>query len=225
MIDPYANFFLKKLFPLLLPEQRINFMSKISLSKVSLNTIGIYPLQALIENLKVLEEKNYFLNVLHEESKIDNIIVDDYGYHIIIKILDCFEENQIENIIKHLIKNLDNFAITKNGVLCLKRLIQIIKLPSTINSLHSKLLKSIENDLINDKFGYSLYVQSIQSFPYDKANLLFKRIKGTLTQLAISRYSSIVLEHCLKNKIKVKFYLFSLSVNSFLRKLSKRKKN
>lgn len=63
MKDSYANYFCKKFYCILLKPERLKFLNYIRPFGLFIanNQVGTYPLQAVIENLKSVEENNIII--------------------------------------------------------------------------------------------------------------------------------------------------------------------
>ena len=95
MTNPYSNYFFKKFFICLNNDDRIYLLKKIekSIVKLSLDEIGTYPIQTIIEFLNNKIEKMIIINALRDH--IQELIYNQYGSYVIEKLITCMDENDL----------------------------------------------------------------------------------------------------------------------------------
>ena len=91
MTNPYSNYFFKKFFICLNSDDRIYLLKKIekSIVKLSLDEIGTYPIQSIIEYLNNKVEKMIIISALKDH--INELIYNQYGSYVIEKLVSCFD--------------------------------------------------------------------------------------------------------------------------------------
>ena len=95
MTNPYSNYFFKKIFICLNNDDRIYLLKKIekSIVKLSLDEIGTYPIQTIIEFLNNKIEKMIIITAIKDH--IPELIYNQYGSYVIEKLIACMEESEI----------------------------------------------------------------------------------------------------------------------------------
>ena len=95
MTNPYSNYFFKKFFICLNSDDRIYLLKKIekSIVKLSIDEIGTYPIQTIIEFLNNKIEKMIVINAIKDH--IQELIFNQYGSYVVEKLISSLEENDI----------------------------------------------------------------------------------------------------------------------------------
>ena len=124
MVDSYANYFCQKFFSYLDSDDKILFLMNVSenFTKIANNKIGTYPLQAIIEQLKIDREKNIIIEII--KSTAVEMFYDSQGVHVLEKIIICFEEEKIIFIFDLALENFMKLANNANGLCIVNFLIQ-----------------------------------------------------------------------------------------------------
>ena len=153
MIDLYANYFFQKFYGFLSENDRILFLNEIKNKIVSIanNKIGTYPLQAVIDKMKMPIEREILIDSV--KGRVMEMCKDQNGVHVIEKIILCFNEDDIQIIYESLIESFEVLANNSNG-LCVAKLIILCKNPSNSKKLHKKI---IDNALVLVQNPYGNY--------------------------------------------------------------------
>ena len=116
MIDSYANYFCQKFFGYLKNDDKILFLQNIQINfcNIANNKIGTYPLQAIIEQLKIEREKEILIEFV--KANAIEMFYDSQGVHVIEKIIICFEEDKINFIYDLALENFMKLANNTNGL-------------------------------------------------------------------------------------------------------------
>ena len=221
IIDPYANYFCKRFFNFLNQKDRIDFLLSInnSLIKLSINNIGTYPIQGIIEQLISKNEKKIIINSI--KDYINELCYDTYGTHVLEKIISCFEEEFTGFIFDFVENNFLNLANHINGICIVKKILSL----THKKDIHEKLKKIInENALILIQHIYGNYVIQIVVETWDLNDILeiLSNFKNKYTMLSMSKYSSNVVEKCIeKNQIILKEYINEICDNGKIAEIMK----
>ena len=221
IIDPYANYFCKRFFNFLNQKDRIDFLLSInnSLIKLSINNIGTYPIQGIIEQLISKNEKKIVINSI--KDYINELCYDTYGTHVLEKIISCFEEEFTGFIFDFVENNFLNLANHINGICIVKKILSL----THKKDIHKKLKKIInENALTLIQHIYGNYVIQIVIETWDLNDILeiLSNFKNKYTMLSMSKYSSNVVEKCIeKNQIILKEYINEICDNGKIAEIMK----
>lgn len=123
--DPYGNYFIQKLYPLLNIEEKLNFLFDIQndILNISYNNIGNYSLQCLIENFNTDYEIESFCSALKDNETLMKMIMDNSSIHVLEKILMFVPENKIIFIFQFVIDNFMLLSTNQNGLCIVKKII------------------------------------------------------------------------------------------------------
>ncbi len=221
IIDPYANYFCKRFFNFLNQKDRIDFLLSINnlLIKLSINNIGTYPIQGIIEQLISKNEKKIVINSI--KDYINELCYDTYGTHVLEKIISCFEEEFTGFIFDFVENNFLNLANHINGICIVKKILSL----THKKDIHEKLKKIInENALTLIQHIYGNYVIQIVIESWDLNDILeiLSNFKNKYTMLSMSKYSSNVVEKCIeKNQIILKEYINEICDNGKIAEIMK----
>ena len=221
IIDPYANYFCKRFFNFLNQKDRIDFLLSINnlLIKLSINNIGTYPIQGIIEQLISKNEKKIIINSI--KDYINELCYDTYGTHVLEKIISCFEEEFTGFIFDFVENNFLNLANHINGICIVKKILSL----THKKDIHKKLKKIInENALTLIQHIYGNYVIQIVIETWDLNDILeiLSNFKNKYTMLSMSKYSSNVVEKCIeKNQIILKEYINEICDNGKIAEIMK----
>jgi hypothetical protein len=155
MTDSYANYFCPKFFSLLKKDQRKIYLLNIKehIHHICVSKIGTYPLQSVIDQLKLDEERIIIADSL--QVNILDMCLDPQGTHVIEKIITCFQEYLIEDYYNIIIDNMLILADNVNGLCVCKKIIIHKTNLKTIKRIREKLT---ENALFLIQNVYGNYV-------------------------------------------------------------------
>jgi hypothetical protein len=168
---------------------------------ISLNKIGTYPLQSIIEQTcSFVEEKRILITCLKE--CIDKLSLDHFGAHVVEKFLCCFVEDDITFIHEYLIKNFLKLANNNNGIRIAKKAVILAVNRNTVSILRD-LIADNTMALIQNPYGnYTLQLAFevifvlIKHWHKDDFLPIIKQFTNRYTNLSMQKYSSNVLEKC-----------------------------
>ena len=195
IIDPYANYFCKKFFTYLNQKDRIDFLKGIekSLIKLSSDSIGTYPIQTIIEHLNTNIEKMIIISAI--KDRFDELIYDQYGCHVLEKILICFEDDYTMFIYSYIFDHFLYMANNNNGICIIKKILSFVNK----KNLHEKLKAIVKENaiyLIQQSYGNFVIQVIIESWiDYKDITSLFKE---NFFKLSLEKYASNVIERCIE---------------------------
>ena len=195
IIDPYANYFCKKFFTYLNQKDRLEFLQTIeqSLIKLSLDSIGTYPIQSIIEHLNSKNEKNIIISGIKEN--FERLIYDTFGCHVLEKLLTCFEDEYINFIYNYIVDNFLNLTNNSNGIYIIKKILTFTQK----KNLHEKLKTIVQKNIIFlIKQLYGNFVIQVIIEAWDDYKDITDLLKGNYFELSFEKYASNVIERCLE---------------------------
>ena len=205
--DSYANYFCKKFFLYLNQKDRIDFLQNIqpALTQLSLNNIGTYPIQGIIEQIGSKIEKKIIVDSLI--NSIPEFCINTYGTHILEKILSCFEEDLTKPIVDYIINNLDTLINNINGICVVKKIISF----THKKELHEKLKYFIKKNimlLIEEPYGNYSIISIIENWDDCEILDVLNDFIGKFSEISMQKYGSNVIERFIeRNEKMLKIYL------------------
>ncbi|GLU16196.1 hypothetical protein SLE2022_326410 [Rubroshorea leprosula] len=199
MLDPFGNYLMQKLLEVCSEEQRMQIVVMVTkepgqLVRISLNTYGTRVIQKLIETLKCRQEISLVKSGL--KSGILDLIKDLNGIHVLQRCLQCLSKEDNEFIFDAAAKFCVDIATHRHGCCVLNRCIDY-----STGQHRDKLINQILRNgllLAQDPFG-NYVVQYIMDLQISAACLnLLCQFKGHYVQFSMQKFSSHVVEKCLK---------------------------
>ncbi|GLT93819.1 hypothetical protein SLE2022_115930 [Rubroshorea leprosula] len=199
MVDPFGNYLMQKLLQVCSEEQRMEIVVVVTrepsqLVRISLNTHGTRVIQKLIETLKFRQEISLVKSAL--KSGILDLIKDLNGNHVLQCCLQCFDDEDNKFIFDAAAKFCVDIATHRHGCCVLNRCIDF-----STGQQRDKLITQISRNglhLAQDPFG-NYVVQYIMDQQISAACvILLSQFKGHYVQLSMQKFSSHVVEKCLK---------------------------
>ena len=189
--DGYSNYFCKKFFLVLSPNDRIDFLTKIenSIAKFSCDNIGTYPIQTIIENLNSNIEK--FIIIKAIKDRIEELIYDPYGCHVLERLLSCIEEEYISFLYSYILDNFLKLANNCNGICLVKKILTF----TNKKNLHEKIKLIVkENSLELIQHPYGNFVIQVIVECWNDYKEIINLYKSNFLNLSLEKYSSNVIE-------------------------------
>ena len=189
--DGYSNYFCKKFYAFLSLKDRIDFLQKIenSILQFSCDSIGTYPIQTIIENLKSDPEKSIVINAI--KNHIEELANDPYGCHVLERLLTCIEEEYISFLYSYISDNILKLAKNCNGICLVKKILTFINK----KNLHEKIKQIVKENalgLIKHQYG-NFIIQGIVEYWNDYREII-ELYKNNFISLSLEKYSSNVIE-------------------------------
>lgn len=202
MNDSYANYFCKRFYIYLNYNDRIDFLLAIqsSIIKLSLDSIGTYPIQSIVEQVCSKNEKMIFVNSI--QNSIEEFCYDTYGTHVIEKILTHFEENYTSFIYDYVLSNLLPLAKNINGICVVKKVL----IYSQKQEVHNRLKQfAYDNalDLIEHPYGNYVIQVILENWDEKEVEEILCKFNNKFAELSNKKYSSNVVERCLEKNPKI----------------------
>jgi hypothetical protein len=154
LLDPYGNYFLQKLYPILNIEEKLNFLADIQndILFISSNSVGNYSLQFLIEHLKTDFEIDIFCSSFKNKDILLKMIAENNSIHVLEKIAMVIPENKISFLYQFVIDNFMALATNQNGLCIVKKIILCAKSYYTQMKLQNLIMNNF-NSLVQHSFG------------------------------------------------------------------------
>lgn len=200
MTDQFGNYLVQKLLEVCTEDQRMRILHAVTkeageLVNISLNTHGTRAVQKLIEIIKTPREVSMVVSSL--KPGVVTLIKDSNGNHVVQRCLQrlCSANNQFlfDAAVEHCIE----IATHKHGCCVLQRCID-----HSIGAQQRRLVAEIAANafsLSQDAYGNYVvqYILALE-MPWVIADVM-NHIEGKYASLSIQKYSSNVIETCLKN--------------------------
>ncbi|XP_022768330.1 putative pumilio homolog 7, chloroplastic isoform X2 [Durio zibethinus] len=200
MMHPFGNYLVQKLLDVCTEEQRLQIVLMVTkeagqLVRISLNTYGTRVVQKLIETLKSRQQISLIKSAL--KPGILDLIKDLNGNHVLQRCLQCLDNEDNKIIFDAAAKFCVDIATHRHGCCVLQRCI------AHSNGQHrDKLITQISRNgllLAQDPFGNYVVQYIIElKVPSTIGNLL-SQFKGHYVHLSMQKFSSHVVEKCLKH--------------------------
>ena len=200
MTNPYSNYFFKKFFICLNSDDRIYLLKKIekSIVKLSLDEIGTYPIQTIIEYLNNKVEKMIIISALKDH--IYELIYNQYGSYVIEKLVSCFDQRDIPFLYTFISNNFIQLAFNSNSICVIKKLLSL-NLNPYMHDLIKKLVISHSKEFILHPCG-NFVIQSIVEF-WDDYLIIINLYINNLFTLSLEKYASNVIERFIERDERV----------------------
>ena len=221
IIDPYANYFIKKFYSQLSDKDKLNFLLVISeyFIKLSTNFIRTYPIQNIIEQISTKNEKTIIINSI--KDYLIELCYDNFGTHILEKIIICFESEYTNFIFDFVIKNFILLSYHINGICIVKKIMSL----TNKKEYHLKIQKIIYDNSINliqHQFGNYVIQTLIETWEMKEILYICSNYKNKFTFLSMLKYSSNVVERLIeKNEIILKDYINEVCENGTISEIMK----
>ncbi|XP_077249933.1 uncharacterized protein LOC143889562 [Tasmannia lanceolata] len=199
MIDPFGNYLMQKLFDVCNEEQRMQIILVVTgepgeLVKISLNTHGTRVVQKLIETLKAQWQILLVISAL--EPGFLDLIKDNNGNHVVQRCLQCLSNEDNKFIFAAAAKYCVDIATHQHGCCVLQRCIG-----HSTGKNRERLVAEISTNgllLAQDEYGnYAMQYLLDLNIPSTNATLI-SQFEGNYIHLSVQKYSSNVVEKCLK---------------------------
>ncbi|XP_020575654.1 putative pumilio homolog 8, chloroplastic isoform X2 [Phalaenopsis equestris] len=197
--NPFGNYLMQKLLEICSMEQRMKIIRKLTsqpseLIRISLNTHGTRTVQKLIDTLKTREE--ILLVTCALRPGFLQLIKDPNGNHVVQKCLLSLKAEDNKFIFDAATKHCIDIATHRHGCCVLQCCIS----RSNGEQLTKLLFEISSNGLLlaRDAFG-NYVVQYILDLNNPSTNaILLSQFKGNYVELSMQKFSSNVVEKCLK---------------------------
>lgn len=212
LFNPYANYFCLKLLDYINKKSQLTFIKSVceSIDKLSINKISTFSVQCLIEHLTTFQEKVMVLNAIYPHLK--TLCLDVYGTHVIEKILSVFEYNLVKPIHQFVFENFIALVTSSNGLCVVKMVIQKEYQQENFHILKN-ILANQALFLVQNAYGNYAIQTALEFWDIYSCEEIMTRLYGKITCLSIQKYSSNVIETCLKKSFNF-FERFFVEITS-----------
>jgi hypothetical protein len=215
LLDPYANYFILKLFSYLDNSDCLNFLNQISktFTYLCINKISTYPIQCIVEHINSKHLQEIIIDSV--KNHLMKITLDIYGTHVLEKIISKFDYELIQPISKFVVDNFLFLANNANGLCVVKKII-IVEYKK--NYFHKIKELSEENALvlIQNPFGNYTLQCIIDNWQLEDIEKLIQMFIGKCSVLSVQKFSSNVIEKCIeKSQYFLKEFLNECNANNF----------
>ena len=215
LLDPYANYFVIKLFFCLDNSDKLNFLTQITknITNLCVNKISTYPIQCIIEHIATKQTQELIINSV--KNHLMKITLDIYGTHVLEKILDKYDYDLIQPISKFIVDNFLFLANNANGLCIVKKAIVIEYKKNYFDNI-KKLSEENALMLIQNPFGNYALQCLIENWEVEDLDNIFKNFIGKCSVLSIQKYSSNVIEKCIEKSPEfLKAFLNECTTNNY----------
>ncbi|BAF29822.1 putative pumilio homolog 7, chloroplastic [Oryza sativa Japonica Group] len=199
MVNPFGNYLMQKLLAVCDDEQRMAIVLTLTkdpfvLVRISLNVHGTRAVQKLIESLRTREEIQLVVQALRPGFL--ELIKDPNGNHVVQRCLQSFDANDNKPIFEAAAVHCLDIGMQCHGCCVLQRCIA-----RSGGEQREKLVAAIASngfELAQDAYG-NYVVQYVIDLKVPTANAsLTKQFQGRYIHLSMQKFSSNVVEKCLK---------------------------
>ena len=215
LLDPYANYFIIKLFFILDNSDKLNFLTQITknITNLCINKISTYPIQCIIEHITTKQTQELIINSV--KNHLMKITLDIYGTHVLEKILDNYDYELIQPISKFIVDNFLFLADNANGLCIVKKAI-VIEYKKNYFDKIKKLSEENALMLIQNPFGNYALQCLIDNWDIKDLDDILKNFIGKCSVLSVQKYSSNVIEKCIEKSPEfLKAFLNECTINNY----------
>jgi hypothetical protein len=197
LLDPYANYFILKLFSYLDNSDCLNFLNQISktFTYLCINKISTYPIQCIVEHINPKHLQEIIIDSV--KNHLMKITLDIYGTHVLEKIISKFDYELIQPISKFVVDNFLFLANNANGLCIVKKTIEVEYKKNYFEKI-KQLTKDNALVLIQNPFGNYALQCVIDNWDNEDINDIINVYIGKCSLLSIQKYSSNVIEKCIE---------------------------
>ncbi|GEQ71760.1 hypothetical protein JCM33374_g5446 [Metschnikowia sp. JCM 33374] len=143
-------------------------------------------------------QSNY--EIIFEEVQLSlyELIIDPFGNYLVQKLIDYFQEPDLDFCLNALNSNMFSISINQHGTRALQKIIHRISTESQFVLLR-KGLKSYIIELIKDLNGNHVIQKVLNKYPPDKCSFIYDSILQDLLVVATHKHGCCVLQKCLNH--------------------------
>ena len=218
----YGNYFFQKLLKKLNLEQKLIIYKIIepNFYNIASNKFGTHSIQSLINNIQSPYELYSLYKLISQNMYV--LFVDSNAYHIMMKIILDFPEEQRNPLNLFLVMNAEKIIINCNGAFCINKFITHNKDLNLRALLINNLQKNIK-ELIYNKFSCINLLLILETFGINWGKFIINEIQenfGVLCEHPVSNIFISKVLYFLNNNysLELKVLLWSLYKNIVLMK-------
>jgi len=188
--------------------------------KISCSKKGTYAIQGILDIINLREEENVI-----KDSIGENLILmcfDNYGTHVIQKLISCIEEQNRDFINNQIVENFLKLVLDVNGICIAKAFIS----SNSSTEVKKRLLDAIITnclEIVQNPFGNYVIQEIFERWGIDYCSEVLKILHNNIISLSMQKYSSNVVEKSIempdiniKRKI-LKELFFNPKISSLLK--------
>ncbi|XP_078172877.1 putative pumilio homolog 7, chloroplastic [Carex rostrata] len=215
-VNPFGNYLMQKMIQRCNEEQRMHIVAFLTgdpseLVRVSLNIHGTRTVQKLVETIKTKEEISLVISAL--QAGFLDIVKDLNGNHVIQRCLQSFDGDDNKLIFDAAIEHCVEISTHQHGCCVMQKCIA-----HSSEKQRERLIDVIcanGLDLAKDSFGNYVVQYLLESKHSSALTKLANQFEGRYQQLSAQKFSSNVVEKCLKvftesEKAKIIFELLAV---------------
>jgi F0F1-type ATP synthase delta subunit len=204
MMDKYGNYFCQELLHSCSGQQRLNILKKVeeNFLQVCRDKKGTHTIQKMVDLATLDDEEKFFEKAL--KGHVGQLAIDQQGTHIIQKVITSFTEANRQFAFEEILEAFMNVSKTSHGLCVIKKLVA----NTTIQENRDKLVAYCQKnaiELMQDPYGNYALQEIMDKWPDMNFLPLIERSSGSLicscgkiAQLSIQKFSSNVVEKCIK---------------------------
>lgn len=196
MVDPFANYFCQRLVERCTDYQISAIVRQVApdLVSIALNPHGTRAFQRLIERLTTDEQVELVRRAL--DGSVVRLIRDLNGNHVVQKLLLSLDASGAQFIYTAVCEAIVEIGGHRHGCCVLQRCLDYAQ-PTNKHRLVCRVIEQ-SNALVGDPYGNYVcqYVLDLREPEYTSA--LIKSFSGSIKALSLQKFSSNVVEKCLK---------------------------
>jgi hypothetical protein len=195
MCDTYGNYLCQQLFQACSAELRQRILERLMpfLAHISMDRRGTHSLQSLVGVITTRDEEQLLERGLAD--LVFKLAMDPHGTHVIQRVLVCFAASSAEFIHQKVIDVLDVLAQNPSGLCVVKKCIV-----QANESQRRRLLAKLADHtiaLVQSPYGNYAIQTALEQWGGMPCKPIILKLKGSMLQLAIQKFSSNVVEKCL----------------------------
>jgi len=203
VIDPFGHHLVLRLLDFVKYEDRKRILNQLNedLVAVSLNVHGTRVVQKLLECMENTDEFELVEKAF--EVFVITLAKDVYGMHVVLRCLHRIpapsnDSNGPDNtfIFREITRNIVSVATHKHGCCVVQWCIDYANVEQRAALVNVIVENALE--LAQDAFGNYVLQQIMDTAQEDTLRHLIKRLKGSMSKLAVQKFSSIVVEKCVE---------------------------
>ena len=192
MCSEYGNYFFQKMIKKLSLPQRLQIYRIIQpeFLVIATNRWGTHSIQSLMDNIQSSVE-SYELNLLISKNMY-LLFTDDNAYHIMMKMILDFPEEQRYVLNLYLVTNIDKIIVNSNGAFCVNKFI----INNKNEQLRKIMLENLRNNfkkLIYNKLYCINLLLVLQTFGIEWGSFIIMEIQNNFIALVENQTSRVFI--------------------------------
>jgi len=203
VIDPFGHHLVLRLLDFVTYEDRMRILIQLNedLVAVSLNVHGTRVVQKLLECMENTDEFELVEKAF--EVFVITLAKDVYGMHVVLRCLHRIPAPSADSkgpdntfIFREITRNIVSVATHKHGCCVVQWCIDYANVEQRASLVNVIVENALE--LAQDAFGNYVLQQIMDTAQEATLKHLIRRLKGSMSKLAVQKFSSIVVEKCVE---------------------------